>query len=164
METPDVPRRAALLNTLKLTIGATLVAIFYPVLKFLRPRPATVTGALEVVAPFKLNELGSTTANPFDFGGKPCLIVLTAEGAKQLASGKQVESSELRAYNAVCTHVDCTVRHRADKGDIYCSCHEGIYDLEGRNVSGPPPRPLEKYLVTLRGDRGQEQIVVSRQS
>jgi hypothetical protein len=34
--------------------------------------------------------------------------------------------------------------------------------LNGHNVSGPPPRPLEMYKVTLRGKPGQEEIIVSR--
>jgi Rieske Fe-S protein len=69
---------------------------------------------------------------------------------------------EVRALNGVCTHVECTVQYRADKGDIFCACHNGVYDLNGRNVSGPPPRPLEMYRVALRGKPGQEEIVVSR--
>jgi Rieske Fe-S protein len=70
----------------------------------------------------------------------------------------------VRAFNAVCTHVDCTVIYRSDPGDIFCNCHDGVYDLSGQNVSGPPPRPLEMYQVTLRGDQGKEEIVVSRKS
>jgi Rieske Fe-S protein len=114
-----------------------------------------------VVAPFRLNELATTPNNPFDFAGKPCLIVLTAEGARRLASGQAPGPDDLRAFNAVCTHFECTVRYRAETGDIFCGCHEGVYDLNGRNISGPPPRPLEAYRVRLRGERGQEEIVVS---
>jgi Rieske Fe-S protein len=33
-----------------------------------------------------------------------------------------------------------------------------MYDLNGRNISGPPPRPLEAYQVHVRGD----EIVISR--
>jgi Rieske Fe-S protein len=76
------------------------------------------------------------------------LVVRTPEG-------------EVRAFSALCTHVDCTVAYRAAQGDIFCNCHNGVYDLKGRNVSGPPPRPLEVYKVTLRGKPGQEEIVVS---
>jgi len=35
---------------------------------------------------------------------------------------------------------------------VWCACHNGVYDLEGRNVSGPPPRPLERYDVHEIGD------------
>jgi Rieske Fe-S protein len=54
------------------------------------------------------------------------------------------------------------VEFRAAKREIFCNCHNGVYDLNGRNISGPPPRPLEVYKVTLRGTPGQEEIIVSR--
>jgi len=124
-----------------------------------------VSGAQDIVAPFTVKELPNAQNNPFDFAGKPCLVVLTADGAKRLAQGQPVRSDDVHAFNAICTHLDCTVKFRPDKGDIFCSCHDGIYDLNGRNVSGPPPRPLESYKVVLRGDQpGREEIVVSRES
>jgi Rieske Fe-S protein len=108
---------------------------------------------MEAVAPYRVDELRPDGQGhwppPFNFGGKPCLVIRTAEG-------------EVRAFNAVCTHVDCTVEFRSERADIFCNCHNGVYDLHGRNVSGPPPRPLEAYQVTLRGPGGKEEIVVSR--
>jgi Rieske Fe-S protein len=159
-----VLRRSVLLQTLKGAVGSTLLVIFYPVVWFLRPRKVTTSGALEVVAPFRVNQLATTTSNPFDYGGKPCLVVMTSEGAQRLAAGQSLQPDDVRAFNALCTHVDCTVKYRSETRDIFCSCHEGRYDLNGRNIAGPPPRPLEAYRVTLRGERGQEEIVVSRQS
>jgi cytochrome b6-f complex iron-sulfur subunit len=164
VESSGPTRRMALLNMLKTAIAVTLGAIFYPVIRFLRPRQATVSGALEVVAPFRLNQLATSGAAPFDFAGKPCLVVLSAEGAQRLASGQAPGPGDVRAFNAVCTHVDCTVRYRSAEGDIFCNCHEGVFDLNGHNVAGPPPRPLESYNVALRGERGQEEIVISRQT
>jgi len=157
-------RRSWLLRSLLAAISATVVAIFYPVMWFLRPRKATVSGASEVVAPFRVNELPNASANPFNFGGKPCLVILIPSGAKRLASGERLRLDDVRAFDAVCTHLDCTVRYRVDHQDIFCPCHDGIYDLNGKNLSGPPPRPLERYKVTLRGEPGKEEIVVSRKS
>lgn len=148
-----VPRRKWLFRTMVTMMAATVGAIFYPVIRFLWPRPATTSGAPEVVAPYRVDQLQPDAEGkwppPFDFHGKPCLLVRTPDG-------------EIRAFNAVCTHVDCTVEFRPDKADIFCNCHNGVYDLNGRNVSGPPPRPLEEYKVTLRGEPGQEEIIVSR--
>ena len=62
------------------------------------------------------------------------------------------------AMSATCTHLSCTVQYRNDLHQVWCACHNGMYDLTGRNLSGPPPRPLEGYQVHLRGD----EIVVSR--
>jgi Rieske Fe-S protein len=148
-------RRDSLLLGLKIAVAGTLAVLFYPVALFLRPRRQTASGALEVVAPYTVNELkpdakGSWPA-PFNFGGKPCLVIRTKEG-------------DVRAFNAVCTHVDCTVEFRADRAEIICNCHNGVYDLNGKNVSGPPPRPLEEYRIALRGPAGKEEIVVSRTS
>jgi Rieske Fe-S protein len=162
--THDPARRGWLLRTLQAAICATVVAILYPVARFLRPRPAAVSGTLEIVAPLKPKELLYASPKPFDFGGKPCLLVLMPEGAKRLQQGQRLQAGDVRAFNAVCTHVDCTVKYRPSEGDIFCSCHDGVYDLDGRNVSGPPPRPLEKYKVSIRGELGQEEIVVSRQT
>jgi cytochrome b6-f complex iron-sulfur subunit len=49
--------------------------------------------------------------------------------------------------SATCTHLDCTVQNRPDWGIIWCACHNGKYDYDGNNISGPPPRPLEKFNV-----------------
>jgi cytochrome b6-f complex iron-sulfur subunit len=145
--------RRGVLRTLWGALVATAGMLAYPVVMFLKPAKSRVAGRLEAVAPFKTNELRPDAEGkwpaPFNFGGKPCLVIKTQEG-------------EIRAMNAVCTHVDCTVQFRPDKADIFCACHNGVYDLNGRNVSGPPPRPLEPYRVTLRGKPGQEEIVVSR--
>lgn len=158
-------RRVWLFRSLGLAVVSTVVAIFQPVIWYLRPRRATASGALEAVAPFKVNQLPNAPGNPFNFGGKPCLVVLTPEGAQRLAAGKPLRpDNDVRAFNALCTHVDCTVKYRQERGDIFCSCHDGIYDLNGKNIAGPPPRPLVVYNVTLRGDAGQEEIVVSRRT
>lgn len=155
-------RRGWLLRGLAAVVSGTLIAVFYPVVRFLRPRSSTVSGAGEVVAPFKVNELPSAPGNPFSFGGKPCLIVLTPMGASRLKSGERLTSEDVRAFNAVCTHLDCTVKYRPNQQDIFCPCHDGVYDLNGKNISGPPPRPLEEFKVTLRGEVGNEEIVVFR--
>ncbi|MBI3405328.1 MAG: Rieske 2Fe-2S domain-containing protein, partial [Acidobacteria bacterium] len=52
-----------------------------------------------------------------------------------------------------------TVQYRKESSDVWCACHNGVYDTAGRNVSGPPPRPLTTFAVHVRG----EEIVVTRQ-
>jgi Rieske Fe-S protein len=60
---------------------------------------------------------------------------------------------EVVAYGQKCTHLTCAVFPRVDRGDIYCPCHEGFFDLETGNViSGPPPRPLPRVTLERRGD------------
>jgi cytochrome b6-f complex iron-sulfur subunit len=135
-------------NLLKLILGtgvlASISSFLYPVLRYLVPPETTELGADSVVAA-TLNELRPNTAKIFRFGSRPGLLIRTAEG-------------EFRAMSATCTHLSCTVQYRNDLGQIWCACHNGMYDLNGRNVSGPPPRPLEQYSVHVQGD----EVFVSR--
>ncbi len=123
---------------------ATAAAFLYPVTRYLVPPPATDLGSNDVVAA-KTGELKPNSAKIFRFGSRPGLLIQTADG-------------EYRAMSATCTHLSCTVQYRADLKQVWCACHNGMYDLTGRNISGPPPRPLEQYEVHVRG----EEIVVSR--
>ena len=93
----------------------------------------------------KIGELKPNSAKIFRFGSRPGLLIRNTDGS-------------YRALSATCTHLGCIVQYRGDLLEIWCACHNGLYDLNGRNISGPPPRPLEVYEVHLRGD----DVVVSR--
>lgn len=123
---------------------ASIVSFFYPVLRYLVPPPVVDLGSNEVVAS-KVSDLKPNGSKIFRFGTRPALLLRTPDG-------------EYRAMSAVCTHLSCTVQYRSDLRHIWCACHNGHYDLNGRNISGPPPRPLETFQVHVRGD----EIVVSR--
>jgi ubiquinol-cytochrome c reductase iron-sulfur subunit len=53
------------------------------------------------------------------------------------------------SFSAYCTHLGCLVAWNADQKMFLCPCHGGKYDAEGRNVEGPPPRPLEVFSLRL---------------
>ncbi len=59
---------------------------------------------------------------------------------------------DLVAYSQKCTHLSCAVIPRPDRGDLHCPCHDGYFDLRtGRPTAGPPPRPLPRVLLDVRG-------------
>ena len=125
-------------------VVGSLISFLYPVLRYLVPPAVVDMGGDEVVAA-KLGELQANGSKIFRFGNHPGLLLLTSEG-------------EYRAMSATCTHLSCTVQFRKDLHEVWCACHNGMYDLNGRNISGPPPRPLESFQVHVRGD----EIIVSR--
>ena len=49
----------------------------------------------------------------------------------------------VRALSATCTHLGCQVQWDGEGQKFRCPCHGGAYDVEGRVVEGPPPRPLD---------------------
>jgi Rieske Fe-S protein len=149
MATDDFPQiRPARRRLVEVLLGggvlASVVSFLYPVLKYLVPPVVPDLGEDEVVAA-KVGDLKPNSSKIFRFGSRPALLLLTAEG-------------EYHAVSAVCTHLGCTVQYRSDLHEIWCACHNGTYGLDGRNISGPPPRPLESFQVNVRAN----EIVVTR--
>ena len=56
------------------------------------------------------------------------------------------------AMSNICTHLGCRVRWIADQEQFFCPCHNGVFDKDGTVVSGPPPRPLDRYEVKVEGE------------
>jgi len=137
-EGPVVSRRGALNWLLGTTFGATLAAALYPVFRFVIP-PEVAEAPVNRVLAAKLSELPVNSGKIFRFGSRPGIVLRTQDGA-------------VRAFSAVCTHLNCTVQYRPEFQNIWCACHNGVYDLQGKNISGPPPRPLEAYKVDVSGD------------
>jgi Rieske Fe-S protein len=116
---------------------ASAISFLYPVLRYLVPPAPPDLGSDSVVAA-KVGDLKRNEGKIFRFGNRPALLIFTANG-------------EYRAMSAVCTHLNCTVQYRADVQQVWCACHNGFYDLNGRNIAGPPPRPLDLYQVAVSG-------------
>jgi menaquinol-cytochrome c reductase iron-sulfur subunit len=57
------------------------------------------------------------------------------------------------AISSRCVHVGCPVRWVAASASFICPCHGGVYDIVGRRIGGPPPRPLDRFYTLIR--RGQ---------
>lgn len=151
METPRSPQTEGVQpgrRWINLLLGsgalASIATFIYPALRYIIP-PAVGESTSRSVVAAKINDLKNNTGKIFKFGSKPALLVRTTAG-------------EFKAYSAVCTHLNCTVQYREDLHQIWCACHNGFYDLEGRTVSGPPPRPLENFEVHVQG----EDVVVTR--
>jgi Rieske Fe-S protein len=74
-----------------------------------------------------------------------CILIRTSEG--------DANGAGLVAFSQKCTHLTCAVIPDIEKGVIHCPCHEGLFDLKtGVVLAGPPPRPLTRILLEIRGD------------
>ncbi|MBI1739060.1 MAG: ubiquinol-cytochrome c reductase iron-sulfur subunit [Acidobacteria bacterium] len=143
---PEQPGRRRVLGFLVGSgVMASFVSFVYPILSFVLPPQSGELDADTVAA--KVNELAANSAKIFRMGNRPGILVRTADG-------------DYRAFSAVCTHLNCTVQYRQREHDIWCACHNGVYNLQGAVVSGPPPKPLEQFEVHARG----QDLVVTRES
>ncbi len=138
-------RRRWLTYLMGTSLGATLVSFFYPVLRYLVPPVSSEPSLSEIELDVKASDILPNSGRIVPFSGKPVILFRTAAG-------------ELKALTATCTHLACTVQFRSDRSDIWCACHNGVYDTNGTNISGPPPRPLTKLDVAVRG----EKVVIQR--
>jgi len=133
---------------LKYILGGSFLAwvatILYPLVAYLKP-PKQAEVEVTSVKVGKLQDIEKESGQIVKFGNKPVILVRAANG-------------ELSAFNATCTHLDCTVQFRKDMGVIWCACHNGKYDLTGRNIAGPPPRPLDPLRVVVQG----EEVFISK--
>jgi Rieske Fe-S protein len=137
-QAPVVSRRGLLDWLLSGSALSLAAAILYPVIRYVTP-PRVTEGVTSSVVAAKVGEIAPNGAKIFRFGSRPGILVRTAAG-------------EWRAFSAVCTHLECTVQYREDIERIWCACHNGQFDLSGKNVAGPPPRPLDRFNVVISGD------------
>ena len=137
---PNKTKRRDFLNIL---LGggfiAWLGALLYPVFKYLEP-PAVEEVKVTNVKIGAVEDMQKDSGKIIKFGNKPVIVI-------------RKKSGDYVAFSAECTHLDCIVQYRKDYGQIYCACHNGRYDLNGRNVSGPPPAPLKRYGVAIKNDQ-----------
>jgi Rieske Fe-S protein len=133
---------------LNIILGAGLLgwlgSIIYPVVSYLKP-PKIPEANINSVKAGLAADFPVNSGEIIKFGRIPVILIRTEEG-------------KFLAFEATCSHLDCIVQYRTDSKQILCACHNGIYDLRGINVSGPPPKPLEEYAVNIIND----EIVISK--
>lgn len=115
-------------------IFTTLAGMILPALQYVWP----VMGrgpAVEMEEVGRVEDIPVGEAKKVIVGGSAILLIRTA--------------SEFKAFSAICTHLGCIVDWDAHKKEIVCPCHAGVFDIEGRRVSGPPPKPLPYYPVSV---------------
>lgn len=112
-----------------------LSSLFYGGYKFLDPE---ASGPREIEVPLKEIPVGK--AFSLKMGNTPGILIHDEEG-------------NLKAFSLVCTHMACIVSWQPEKKEFYCPCHDGYFDADGKVISGPPPAPLEKWLVEVKGDQ-----------
>lgn len=147
----DPPRRKFLNWILGTSVGALFVSVVYPIFRYMSP-PDVPEAATDQVEAGNVNdlELLDRGFKIIRFGADPVILI-------------RVSDTDFRAFAGTCTHLDCIVEYHKDQQRIWCNCHNGEYNLAGKNVKGPPPRPLEAFEVDLV-DKGQgpSTIVVSK--
>ncbi len=131
------PERRRFLSGAFMTLGLTLGlgAMGTRFMQFLMPDVATKKSSEILLG--KTDDLSGNGAKFFDVAGKKVALMQTEEG--------------FTAYSRICTNLGCLVSWDNANDQFRCPCHNGVFDRNGKNISGPPPRPLDQYEVVKRG-------------
>jgi cytochrome b6-f complex iron-sulfur subunit len=136
---PVSSRRSLLDLLLAAGVFGWIASMAYPVLRYLRP-----VSTQEGNGPRRL-----TLEESAKLEAEHTLIL--RHGSTRLLVFEDSEQ-RLRALEARCTHEGCTVQYVPGDSLIWCACHNGRFDLDGRVISGPPPRPLARWIAQRDGD------------
>lgn len=89
----------------------------------------------------KLPELSKVGGSVFkQILGQPVLLV-------------RVSERDIRAFDPTCTHKKCKVEFTAEKSRFDCKCHKSAYDIDGKVLGGPAPKPLNRYRSKFTGTK-----------
>lgn len=140
---PDDPKLTTRRSFLNLFLGGTIAT--------------TIIGALAPIVAYVYPPKSSENSNnPFsDVDLKPILADAIPEnsGVVGILNNKNTilikKEGKLYALSAVCTHLGCSVKWDNEQNLIKCPCHGAKFDLNGRILSGPPPKPLELIKIEV---------------
>ena len=138
------PRRDFLSKVLGVWALLGLVPVVNVVIRFLTPaKAASLSESIQVDS---IAEISRNSAKIVRFGKEPVIVIHTSGG-------------QFKAFFARCTHLGCVVKFEGD-GDphFHCNCHGSNFDLTGKNLTGPAPRPLTPLKVVVK----ETSLIVSR--
>jgi Rieske Fe-S protein len=114
------------------------------------------------------SELGE--ASEFDTISAPVLKTITLtqrDGWRETVSEQAVyvgrtSAGELQVLSPVCPHLGCSVAWQDTQSKFVCPCHGGQFDAQGRHISGPPPRGLDRLDARVANGKLQVQFAMFR--
>jgi menaquinol-cytochrome c reductase iron-sulfur subunit len=64
-------------------------------------------------------------------------------------------NNQVVAFGPQCTHLGCAYHWDQGLKEFVCPCHASYFSIEGQVLSGPAPRPLDRYVTRIENNRLQ---------
>ena len=77
---------------------------------------------------------------------------------------KQNDIGNIQVFDARCTHAGCPVQWNATMNGFLCKCHGGIFDSDGKPLSGPPKEPLRQFNTIIRKSSGEVIVYLTEEA
>jgi menaquinol-cytochrome c reductase iron-sulfur subunit len=140
----EITRRGFVAGVVGLVGGIIAVVVGLPVIGYI-VSPALAKGGEQewtVLAPASAVEPGLPT--PFTFS-RVKQVGWKVERINRTVYAVTQDQVNFKTFSDACTHLSCKVTWQEEQGAFVCPCHDGIFDIDGKVVSGPPPKPLYEY-------------------
>ncbi len=130
-------KRRRFLGFLLTILGITALGSFvYPLLRFLSP--ASGKAAAQQVT-LKKAEIPVGGAKEIPLNGTPAIVI-------------NRPGKGFVALSRVCSHLGCLVEYDRAQNRLICPCHGAFFDLEGKVISGPPPKALTQFPIKVESE------------
>lgn len=124
-----------------LTLGSSLLAAANWLVAWIWHRRREETFKAQMIGSVADLERNRSMLFRYPTDKDPCIAVCMPTG-------------ELVAYSQVCTHLSCAVIYKQEEKELFCPCHNGVFELKaGRPTAGPPTRSLPRIILEKRGDQ-----------
>ena len=134
----EMQRRDFLRHALGLWATLCALPVVATVLQFITPR-SLVTGAKETLRVGSTADVERGGLKIVRFDKEPVVLIHDSNG-------------QFKAFSARCTHLGCVIQFQTEGGAYFgCNCHGSEFDMNGRNIAGPAPRPLRPFRVSIEG-------------
>ena len=149
--TGSTTRRSFYYLVINLLGGLMAAAVAVPAAAYLLIKPKSSAGA----AMLEVADVNSLEV------GRPKEVVYVhtrVDGWKATKEKTSVwlvknESGEVVAFNPICTHLGCAYHWEDDQKQFLCPCHTSVFGPDGKVLSGPAPRPLDRYVSKVEGGK-----------
>ena len=65
----------------------------------------------------------------------------------------RTEKGEVVVYSPICPHLGCGYHWEEEEKKFFCPCHDSVFDLDGKVLAGPAPRPLDTLPIKVEENR-----------
>lgn len=72
---------------------------------------------------------------------------------KKTAWVVKLADNNVVAFGPQCTHLGCAYHWDAGQSQFICPCHTSIFGVDGSVISGPAPRPLDRYETRIENNK-----------
>lgn len=94
--------------------------------------------------------VGAPTKVDFTLRKRDAWTTIESKSSAWIITG---DRKEFIAFDPKCTHLGCPYRWNTEKNQFLCPCHTAAFGMDGRVISGPPPRGLDRYATKVKGGR-----------